>query len=267
MKKNMNFRKTWDKKEGLTVLFEGGDLKMMSLKMLKLSVGNESTNVFSGQEAALVILCGKCDVKGESFCFNGIGKRKNVFDGAATAVYVPVGEKFTVKAITETEIAVALAPAEKAYPAKLIRPEDVIIKDLGKDGWKRQAHFVLDERTDANLLYIGEAYVKSGMWASYPPHKHDEDNMPAEGILEEIYYYEFDKPQGFGIQRVYDKQGAFDETYTVKSGDAVEIPKGYHPFCCAPGYDNYYLWIMAGKNRGFFMTTEEKHKWLNEKQS
>ena len=91
--------------------------------------------------------------------------------------------------------------------------------------------------------------------------------MPAEGILEEIYYYEFDKPQGFGIQRVYDKQGAFDETYTVKSGDAVEIPKGYHPFCCAPGYDNYYLWIMAGKNRGFFMTTEEQHKWLNEKQS
>ena len=180
-------------------------------------------------------------------------------------MYVPANEKFTVKAVTDVEIAVALAPAVKKYPAKLIRPEDVVIKDLGKDGWKRQAHFVLDERTDANLLYIGEAYVKSGMWASYPPHKHDEDNMPTEGILEEIYYYEFDKPQGFGIQRVYDKQGTFDETYTVKSGDAVEIPKGYHPFCCAPGYDNYYLWIMAGKNRGFFMTSEEAHKWLNQK--
>ena len=261
----MNFKKTWDKKEGLTSLFEGGNLKMMSLKMLKLSAGNESTNAFDGQEAALIILCGKCDVKGESFCFQNIGKRETVFGGAATAVYVPANEKFTVKAVTDVEIAVALAPAVKKYPAKLIRPEDIVIKDLGKDGWKRQAHFVLDERTDANLLNIGEAYVKSGMWASYPPHKHDEDNMPTEGILEEIYYYEFDKPQGFGIQRVYDKQGTFDETYTVKSGDAVEIPKGYHPFCCAPGYDNYYLWIMAGKNRGFFMTSEEAHKWLNQK--
>ena len=29
------------------------------------------------------------------------------------------------------------------------------------------------------------------------------------------------------------------------------------------GYKNYYLWIMAGKNRGFFMTTDEDHAWLN----
>jgi 5-deoxy-glucuronate isomerase len=48
----------------------------------------------------------------------------------------------------------------------------------------------------------------------------------------------------------------------VKSGDFVEIPRGYHPFHAAPGYDNYYLWIMAGKNRGFFMTTDEDHLWL-----
>ncbi|NMB97808.1 MAG: 5-deoxy-glucuronate isomerase, partial [Clostridiaceae bacterium] len=116
----------------------------------------------------------------------------------------------------------------------------------------------------AKHLYIGEAFVGSGMWASYPPHKHDEDNMPVEGLLEEIYYYEFDKEAGFGIQKVYSKEGDIDETYTVKTGDIVEIPKGYHPFCCAPGYNSYYLWIMAGKNRGFYMTTEEKHKWLNE---
>jgi len=50
--------------------------------------------------------------------------------------------------------------------------------------------------------------------------------------------------------------------YTVKSGDFVEIPRGYHPFHAAPGYDNYYLWIMAGKDRGFYMTTDEEHLWL-----
>ena len=88
--------------------------------------------------------------------------------------------------------------------------------------------------------------------------------MPAEGILEEIYYYEFKKPQGFGIQKVYASDGSFDETYTVKSGDFVEIPRGYHPYHSAPGYDSYYLWIMAGENRGFYMTTDPDHRWLSD---
>ena len=138
-------------------------------------------------------------------------------------------------------------------------------KNIGKrkDVFDGPAHFILDERVDADIVYIGEAYVKGGQWASYPPHKHDDDNMPTEAATEEIYYYEFKKPSGFGIQRVYTKEGDIDETYTVKSGDFVEIPRGYHPFHTAPGYDNYYLWVMAGENRGFFMTTDEEHKWLN----
>ena len=69
---------------------------------------------------------------------------------------------------------------------------------------------------------------------------------------------------GFGCMRFPKKaDGNIDETYTVKNGDFVEIPKGYHPCCCAPGYKNYYLWIMAGKNRGFFMSSDPDHAWLN----
>ena len=152
---------------------------------------------------------------------------------------------------------------EEEFKPAIVNPEDVIIKNLGKPGWEREAHFILDERVDSNMLYIGEAFVKGGQWASYPPHKHDDDNMPIEAETEEIYYYEFKQPQGFGIQKVYTMEGDVDETYTVKSGDFVEIPRGYHPFHAAPGYDNYYLWIMAGKDRGFYMTTDEDHKWLN----
>ena len=207
---------------------------------------------------------GKCTIEGDGISFRDIGKRENVFDGPAACVYLPRNRHFTITSIGGVTIAVCKSPAAKDFEPKLIQPEEVIIKDLGKPGWERQAHFILDERTDANLLYIGEAYVTGGQWASYPPHKHDDDNMPTEGILEEIYYYEFDKPQGFGIQKVYTKEGDIDETYTVKTGDFVEIPRGYHPFCAAPGYQNYYLWIMAGENRGFFMTTEDGHKWLNQ---
>jgi 5-deoxy-glucuronate isomerase len=260
----MSYKKTWDIQYGCQAVItkENSSLGMLEVDMLGLKEGESKIYDENNKEYALVILSGKCSVNGNDFIYENIGKRKNVFDGAATAVYIPGNRKFTIKATEDVSIAVCKSPAEADFEPVLVKPEDVIIKDLGKDGWKRQAHFIVDERIQANLIYVGEAYVKSGMWASYPPHKHDEDNMPEEGFLEEIYYYEFDKPAGFGIQRVYSREGDINETYTVKTGDIVEIPKGYHPFCCAPGYDAYYLWIMAGKNRGFYMTTEDGHKWL-----
>lgn len=262
----MSFKKTWNGENGISKIIEkeNTSLKMLETDMVKLQPGEVKKYSEKDKEFALVILGGTCSVAGEGFEYENIGKRKNVFDGPATAVYVPRNRVFTITAVTEVTVCVSKSPAKNDFKPVLVNPEDVSIKHLGKPGWERDAHFIIDERIDANLIYIGEAFVKGGQWASYPPHKHDDDNMPTEGILEEIYYYEFDKPQGFGIQRVYSKEGDIDETYTVKTGDFVEIPKGYHPFCCAPGYDNYYLWIMAGENRGFYMTTEEGHKWLNE---
>ena len=48
----------------------------------------------------------------------------------------------------------------------------------------------------------------------------------------------------------------------IESGDFVESPKGYHPMTVAPGYKNYCLWIMAGKERGLLSASEECHKWV-----
>ena len=48
----------------------------------------------------------------------------------------------------------------------------------------------------------------------------------------------------------------------LENGDFVVIPKGYHPFTVAPGYKNYCLWIMAGKERGLLSASEECHKWI-----
>lgn len=264
----MNFKKSWNgayaKSEIITK--KNSPLTMFEVDMVKLRAGEEKKYNEVNREYGLVILGGTCSVKGADFSFENIGKRKNVFDGPATCVYVGANTPFAIEGVSEeVVVCVAKCPSENAHKAVLVKPEDVIIKDLGKPGWERQAHFILDERVEADLIYIGEAFVHGGQWASFPPHKHDDDNMPTEGFLEEIYYYEFDKPQGFGIQKVYTKEGDIDETYTVKTGDFVEIPRGYHPFCAAPGYENYYLWLMAGKNRGFFMTTEECHKWLNNK--
>lgn len=259
------FKRSWNKKFGKSEIFKKEDsyCQKVEMDMLRLAAGDKKAYRESGKEYALVILGGKCTVSGNGFEFKDAGRRKDVFDGAATCIYVPSDNPFTITACTEVQIAVCKSPSDKKFKPAIINPEDVIIKNLGKPGWEREAHFILDERTDSNMLYIGEAFVKGGQWASYPPHKHDDDNMPTEAETEEIYYYEFKNPNGFGIQKVYTMEGDIDETYTVKSGDFVEIPRGYHPFHAAPGYNNYYLWIMAGKDRGFYMTTDEEHQWLN----
>ena len=261
----MNFKRTWNKKYGASVIYtkENSACQLVEIDMVKLADGEQKKYCEENKEFGILILGGKCTVEGEGFSYKEIGTRKNVFDGAATCVYVPRNTEFVIRGCGEVSVAVTKSPSTRDHKPVLITPDQVVIKDMGKPGWERQAHFILDERVEADIVYIGEAYVKGGQWASYPPHKHDDDNMPTEAATEEIYYYEFKEPTGFGIQKVYTKEGDIDETYTVKSGDFVEIPRGYHPFHSAPGYDSYYLWIMAGKNRGFFMTTDEDHKWLN----
>ncbi|MCQ2428432.1 MAG: 5-deoxy-glucuronate isomerase [Clostridia bacterium] len=261
----MNFKKTWTKQYGKSEIMtqSNSSCKLVEVDMLRLKDGEKKSYREEGKEYGVLILCGNCSVNGVGFSFEKIGRRKSVFDGPATCVYIPRNTPFTITAVGEAEICISKSPAFSDHEPKLISPDDVIIKDMGKPGWQRQAHFILDERTGADILYIGEAYVKGGQWASYPPHKHDDDNMPTEAATEEIYYYEFKRPEGFGIQKVYTLEGDIDETYTVKTGDWVEIPRGYHPFHSAPGYDSYYLWIMAGKDRGFYMTTDPNHLWLN----
>lgn len=109
-----------------------------------------------------------------------------MIDGPATCIYVPTNKNFSITAVGEVQIAVAKSPSDKDFEPAIINPEDVIIKNLGKPGWEREAHFILDERVKSNMIYIGEAFVKGGQWASYPPHKHDDDNMPTEAETEEM---------------------------------------------------------------------------------
>ena len=107
--------------------------------------------------------------------------------------------------------------------------------------------------------------VVPGNWAGFPGHKHDVDNMPQESVAEEIYYFLFDKEQGFGYQSLYTRDGEIDETYRVKNNDLVEFPKGYHLTMTAPGYQMYILWFMAGDVQGIHRTNDPDHEWVLQK--
>jgi 5-deoxy-glucuronate isomerase len=117
-------------------------------------------------------------------------------------------------------------------------------------------------------LIVVEVLTPAGNWSSYPPHKHDEATA-TETRLEEIYYFEVDGDAGFALHRTYapdrTSHSAVDETVTVRSGDVYVIPHGYHgPTVAAPGYDLYYLNVMAGPDpeRRWLICTDPTHVWL-----
>lgn len=263
----MSYKRHWDyTKEGLTKIYElcNSACHTMEVDGLFLKAGNKFEGNTGDTEYGITILGGTCDLTGDGFEFKNIGKRKNVFDGKAYAAYLPKNKKFTFKAVTDLKVMIAKCPAADDFEPVLITPDDVIVKNLGKEGFKREAHFLIDERVKANRIYIGENFIKGGQWSGFPGHKHDVNNVPTEGFAEEIYYFEYDKDTGYGVQQVYTLDKVIDETYAVRNGDIVEIPKGYHPSTVVPGYTGYLLWIMSCDNRGFYRVLDPEQAWLEQ---
>lgn len=253
-------------KQGYNKVFDVGEYNMAltSFGLIQLADGT-SYKVSTGDfEVALVLLGGKCSVKGKDFHFAEVGKRKNVFDGKPHTVYLPRHTDYEITALGDVDIAYNASPATRdtARPT-VITPEECRTLSLGRDNFSRTATIMLDEKFDSEHFYIGEGMIPSGNWSGYPPHRHDFDNLPDEIDMEETYFYRFDPPQGFGIQKVYQPDGSIDETYTVKNNDTVAIAEGYHPLCGAPGYQMYYLWTMTGKvNRGLISYKDPLHSWV-----
>ena len=112
-------------------------------------------------------------------------------------------------------------------------------------------------------IVLGETYSMPGQWSSYPSHKHDTDNLPFEVNMEEIYHFKVNPGQGFGIQVMYSDDMSLRESYIIKNGDSVAIKNGYHPVAAAPGYQVYYLWVMAGVDtRQLTPCDDPDHAWV-----
>ena len=108
----MNYKRSWTKKFGKSEIYkrENSGCQKVEIDMLRLADGEQKSYREKDKEYALVILGGKCDVKGEVFNFENAGKRKDVFDGAATCIYVPANTPFTVTAKGEVQICVSKSP-------------------------------------------------------------------------------------------------------------------------------------------------------------
>ena len=260
----MNYRVVWRPRPGFTSLSKPGDAGMqyLSFGMLALPSGQSYRLVSEDREMALVLLKGAARVSGGGLERRTIGPRADVFTEKPWTVLVRAQGDCTVEATADCEIAVCQAPSTQSGPSLVIPPEEVKEVSLGKPGFQRRALMMLTEEVPADYLFIGEAVVPPANWASFPPHRHDFDELPDEVDMEEIYYFRFDHPQGFGIQKIYTDSRSIDETLTVQDHHTVLIPEGYHPVCTAPGYSMYYLWVMAGRNRRFLSRLDPNHRWV-----
>jgi len=248
----------------MVVTPESTGFEFLTMRIRKIARGEKFSSDTGSCELGLVVLGGRCSVESTAGSWLSFGSRAHVFDGLPTALYLPVNTEFTVVAETDCEIALCFSRAEEKFPARLITPDEVEVEIRGGANATRQINHILKPEFPAQKLMLVEVYTPSGNWSSYPPHKHDVHNPPEEVDLEELYYYKIDRPEGYAIQRVYTSDERIEQTLTVRDGELVLIPEGYHPVVAAHGYNVYYLNALAGSARSMAASDDPDYAWVRQ---
>ncbi|QYM74901.1 5-deoxy-glucuronate isomerase [Leucobacter luti] len=264
------------------------------LRVGRLSAGDTLALDGTGVERLVVPLSGSFSVRYRSAgAGSGAGAdtvadtvtelagRASVFDGPTDVLYLGANATGTVTATGpgESRFLVATSPTDIVRPSHYMPVADVPVELRGAGASSRQVHnFGRKESLDAARFIVVEVITPAENWSSYPPHKHDEHVPGHESELEEIYYFEVaptqDAPAGvsaehaFGMFSTYSSPaGPIEIDARVYTGDVALVPHGYHgPAVAAPGYDMYYLNVMAGPDpeRSWLISDDPAHGWVRE---
>ena len=238
------------------------------LRVMDLAPGARASFTTGGEEMIVLPLAGGCDVTCDDERVTLTGRR-SVFTRVTDFAYLPRDAAVTVRAANGGRFALPAARADRRLPFRYGPAEDVPVELRGAGQASRQVNnFCTPDSFDADRLIAVEVLTPGGNWSSYPPHKHDEAGEH-ETALEEIYYFEVaGSPAGAagaGYQRVYGHlDRPVDICAEVRTGDVVLIPYGWHgPSMAAPGYDLYYLNVMAGPGqRRWLFSDDPAHAWI-----
>jgi 5-deoxy-glucuronate isomerase len=244
------------------------------LHVLTLAAGESKRVIGGGHEWLVLPLSGRVNVERDGKLLFLAG-RKNPFAGTTDFAYVPVSSIFTLSSAAGARVALPHAKASRPLPFRRIPAERTVVELRGAGQSSRQVNnFGTPSVLDAESLIACEVLTPAGNWSSYPPHKHDEHRQDRESILEEIYYFEMRAEDGamptsanpFGYQRIYGpKDRPINILAEVRNGDVVLVPHGWHgPAMAPPGYDMYYLNVMAGPGpqREWLSTEDPDHAWV-----
>jgi 5-deoxy-glucuronate isomerase len=222
---------------GRHVAISPGNSAMRHMEYARIILNNsvKSTAIQArDRETGLIVLSGSATLRagGETF-------ELSKFDCA----YIPRDCPAEITATGGVDIAEFSAEVDGKHPLQIARYADVT-KDstlhfkTGAPAAQRQVSVVLGKNIEAGRLLLGFTISDAGNWTSWPPHEHAE-------MLEEVYVF-FDMPApAYGVQFVYTDTGYPEFITAVRDGDAVIIPRGYHPNTAIPGHPICFLWALA----------------------
>lgn len=228
---------------------------LQDIGIYTLAVGDTKILMDGRKECAILLLEGTLHLE-----WNGISheiKRDSVFEENPWCLHIPKEVEVKITALSHSEVLVQKTTNDTEFEAKLYTQNDCESTVAGEGVWDGTAERVIRTIFDYNNapysnLVIGEVISYPGRWSSYPPHYHDQP---------EVYYYRFDKPQGFGCAMVG------PNAYRVEHNSYITIPGDLdHPQATAPGYAMYFCWMIRHleNNPWTERIMEEEHKWLLE---
>lgn len=247
----------------LTVTPQSAGWEYVGFEVLGLQGGASAERVCGGRELCAVVISGVVHVASEHGEWFDLGGRPDPWSGPPDAAYLPPNSHVGLRAADEgAEVALCWAPAPRGGAEPRILPgAEITVETRGRGAHERYVQPILMDDQGAESLLVVEVLNPAGHWSSYPPHKHDHDDPPRQSRLEETYYFRIRPERGFGLQRVYTYDTALEETLTFRNRDCVLVPRGYHTVSAPPGYEVYYLNVMAGPARLWAIVNDPDHEW------
>jgi len=264
--------------DGVTAAADPADAgwRYLSFRSVALADGEAFALPHADQEAIVITIGGggvriTCD---DAPAIDLLG-RTSVWAGLPWAAYIPrgsaAGARITGRPWAEggrAVVALAQTPPSGrtgvATAPVLITPDDVQIEVRGAGHATRQVTNIVMPGFPADRLLCCEVYTPGGNWSGWPAHRHDVDDMPREACLEETYYYQQRRPEGWGLAGMYVKDGRRDGLFRVRNGDLLLVTEGYHPFSAGQGYDAYYLNFLAGDRRTMQPLDDPDLAWVRD---
>ncbi len=226
---------------------------MMDVGVLKIKKDEVKSFFEKDKETAFLLLDGTINIE-----WQGNSKemsRGSLFDEDPWCLHVSKDVEVKISGVTDAEVIIQKTTNEGSFDSKLYSPEDCKSDVFGEgvlgDTSRRVVRTIFDySNAPYSNLVMGEVINYPGKWSSYPPHHHPQP---------EIYYYRFNKPQGFGCSIIG------DDAYKITHNSMAAIPGGFVVArYTVRGYAMYYCWMIRhlDDNPWTERIDEEEHKWL-----
>lgn len=226
---------------------------MMNITVYKMKAGESRRFHLPLEELAALLVCG--NIRFEWADESRDANRPDCFTQDAFALHVCKDTPITLTALADSEVLVQSTPNAALFQPRYYQPQDidVMVSGKGQYGGKalRRVTTIFDYHSAPySNMVLGEVFAEQGGWSSYLPHSHPQP---------EVYYYRFDKPQGFGACFIG------EDAYKITDGSFSAIPGGLtHPQVTAPGYRMMYVWMIRhfDGNPWTDRIDDPQHQWM-----